>query len=350
MVKEQIVSPKSNRLESVDMLRGIAALSVCVFHFSVGNPALLSEGFWLKRILSYGHLGVEMFFIISGFVIPYSLYKINHQYKYTKSFLLRRILRVDPPYLATIVIIITLNYISMLSPYYRGLPYHIDYYNLIIHFGYINTIVGQPWLSPVFWTLAIEFQFYLIMALIFPLIINKNYWISIPICLLFVSTFFIFNNQSLVFSSSLFFVLGILTFYYHIAFLNKKIILTAIALLILLIYHYNSIAVLCVSIFTFLTIAFVKNWSNKYLLFLGSISYSVYLLHVTIGGRIINLSLNFLKGDYIRIMVILFSLLITILISYLFYRTIELPSVILSKKHIKNPTMIKPANTLNDSI
>ena len=57
-----------------DHLRGMAALAVCLFHFTCGNPEFLSPSDPIRGVGSFGWLGVEAFFVISGFVIPYSLY------------------------------------------------------------------------------------------------------------------------------------------------------------------------------------------------------------------------------------------------------------------------------------
>ena len=330
----QGIKKETKRFESVDMLRGIAALSVCLFHLSSGSTSFLGDGFLLKRILSYGHLGVEMFFIISGFVIPYSMYRINHQYKDTKSFIIRRVLRVDPPYLIMIFIIILLNFISTYSPYYKGIPYHIDFYNLALHFGYLNSLLGQPWLSPVFWTLAIEFQFYISMALLFPFLVHKNKIISALTCLIFFTTFFIFKNRGLIFYSSPFFTLGIWIFYLKVNYFSKKILWPVVFFLLVFIYLNNSIAVVCVCTFTFAVISFLKHWSNKYLLFLGTISYSMYLVHESVGGGLIHLSINFFYGNYMRTLALIGMVLITILISYCFYKIVEYPAIRLSKKTI----------------
>lgn len=86
------------RVQTIDMLRGIATLSVCVFHFTNGNKDFLSQNSLFKIVGSVGWSGVEMFFIISGFIIPYSLYKINYRYKAYSVFLIKRIIRIHPPF------------------------------------------------------------------------------------------------------------------------------------------------------------------------------------------------------------------------------------------------------------
>jgi peptidoglycan/LPS O-acetylase OafA/YrhL len=332
---KELIKPTS-RLASVDMLRGVASLSVCLFHFASGNTLWLTDDFWIKRVFNYGHLGVEMFFIISGFVIPYSLFKSGYAYQDGGKFLLKRLIRIDPPYIAAIILIVCLSYISTLSPYYKGTGYQIDFGNLALHLGYINSFVNQPWLNPVFWTLALEFQFYIIMAILFPLMVYKQKFVNYLVVFLFLISHFIITNPSFIFFSSPFFVLGMLIFYLKNKQHNTSLILFFIVATLLLIYQQNSIASTFASIFTFVVIAYLKNWSNKWLLFIGTISYSLYLIHVPFGGRLINFFLNFVEGNYLRTVALFLILLVTIYASYIFYKFIELRAIMFSRKVFQN--------------
>src|ERR1035441_2897196 len=67
------------------------------YHCTVGS-GVIHDG-WLYRSGKYGWLGVEIFFVISGFIIPYSLYKAGYRVSDFTRFLLKRIARLDPPYL-----------------------------------------------------------------------------------------------------------------------------------------------------------------------------------------------------------------------------------------------------------
>src|SRR5260370_41397871 len=65
------------RVEIVDPLRGLAALAVAWFHFTNGSGFVKTE--WLQASGEYGWLGVDVFFVISGFVIPHSMYCGGYQ-------------------------------------------------------------------------------------------------------------------------------------------------------------------------------------------------------------------------------------------------------------------------------
>ena len=82
---------KSNRYQELDALRGIAAIMVVLFHFTMGRKEA-NLGFKL------GTTGVDMFFIISGFVIFMSINKV----KTSGEFIINRISRLYPTYWACV--------------------------------------------------------------------------------------------------------------------------------------------------------------------------------------------------------------------------------------------------------
>ena len=97
--------PSYRRIYLVEYLRGLAALSVAWFHLTNQYAAGISPA----RISgSYGWLGVEVFFVISGFVIPLSLAKLQTRYTLRQfpQFMVRRVLRLEPPYLLSVVLVI----------------------------------------------------------------------------------------------------------------------------------------------------------------------------------------------------------------------------------------------------
>lgn len=79
---------KSQRFEFIDGLRGLAALSVVLFHLHVAIDHLIPSAFpsYLSQIFSFGYLGIQIFFVISGFVIAYSLRDIHINFAYFSIF------------------------------------------------------------------------------------------------------------------------------------------------------------------------------------------------------------------------------------------------------------------------
>src|SRR3954451_20161467 len=110
-----------HRIPVLDMMRGIAAFAVCWYHMTHGNAAFLPSGL-LRSSGDLGWLGVEVFFVISGFIIPFALARSGYRLRDYRTFLLKRIVRLDPPYFVTIVTILVLNVLSTLTPGFRGDP------------------------------------------------------------------------------------------------------------------------------------------------------------------------------------------------------------------------------------
>jgi peptidoglycan/LPS O-acetylase OafA/YrhL len=80
-----------SRLGNLDVLRALAAIAVCFHHFK--RDSITSIGV-LSSVSSYGYLGVDVFFVISGFVIPLMLLKMKFTFGDSGSFLLSRFLRL----------------------------------------------------------------------------------------------------------------------------------------------------------------------------------------------------------------------------------------------------------------
>jgi peptidoglycan/LPS O-acetylase OafA/YrhL len=103
------------RIPVVEAMRGIAAIGVALYHFSgrfdTGLPLVFH---------SYGWLGVDIFFVISGFVIPLSLYGKDYQLRDFPMFIMRRLVRLEPPYLASIGLGLILWHASSVAPGFRG--------------------------------------------------------------------------------------------------------------------------------------------------------------------------------------------------------------------------------------
>ncbi len=158
---------QNERIEIVEYLRGIASLAVAWFHFTntYSYGPVRSSG-------AYGYLGVEVFFVISGFIIPYSLMTTYGNYTLADSwhFLGRRMTRLEPPYLLSIVVALMLWHASASAPGFAGAPPSYTIGQIAAHILYLVPLTSHSWILPVYWTLAYEFVFYISVAFLFPLI------------------------------------------------------------------------------------------------------------------------------------------------------------------------------------
>jgi peptidoglycan/LPS O-acetylase OafA/YrhL len=317
---------RTSQIEVIGALRGLAALSVAWFHFTNNGGGLLQNG-WLKASGSYGWLGVEIFFVISGFIIPFSLHQAHYRFtSHGGRFLLKRVIRLDPPYLVAIALAIVVWHVSAAAPGFRGSPPKLEPIQLLLHFGYLNAFFGYPWVIPVMWTLAIEFQFYILTSVTFPLIVNNSLPIRLFALISMCALSFMIAGDALVFHYMGLFTLGMLTFTKYVGLTPIRIYFLMLALLFTATAVLLGVATAVAGLLTALVIAFVRIPRLAPLAFLGTISYSMYLLHVPIGVRVVNLGSRFAHDTAMQIAVLAAAFGISIVAAYLMYRFIECPA------------------------
>lgn len=314
---------QNQRIDTIDALRGIASLAVCWFHLTNGNNKFLPEGI-LKLSGAYGWLGVEVFFVLSGFVIPFALWRANYKLSNYSTFVYKRVVRLDPPYITSILVVIVLAYISFLMPGFRGEKPSYSMFQIILHLGYMNPFFGYSWINIIYWTLAIEFQYYLIIGLVYPLIVSKHLCIRYAALFILGLLAFLIPQDQFIFHWISLFILGLLVFYYKVGLISGYGFFVSLFIATSSSYIIHG-AVICTATFvTSLVIAFVK-LRNKLATFLGDLSYSLYLMHVPIGGRMINLGTHFSLTTGGRVLVLMMAMGLSIIAAYAFYRIIEKP-------------------------
>lgn len=319
--------PNRKHYYAIDTLRGIAATAVCIFHFTNGNPALLPDGSWLKEMGSYGFLGVEIFFVISGMVIANTMARNDYRISEIGNFLMRRLVRLEPPYLLSIALVLALNFLSSLAPGYSGESFSFNAAQLALHLGYLVPFWGAEWLSPVYWSLGIELQFYLVMALIFPFLFSRRKW-PFPLALLLSVILFVFVSlEHIFFNYVLYFFIGFLLFMREEKRLDPRLIIGMIALCVAFISWKDGWMNAAAGLFPALFVIYLGHRRFGAAEFLGKISYSLYLIHVPIGGRVINLAVRVSDHPAFTFLAVLLALSVSIASAYLFYRLIEEPSI-----------------------
>lgn len=149
--------PASTHLPALDGIRGIAILAVLAAHLA---PTIqVDEDGLARRALSFGVLGVDLFFVLSGFLITGILLDAKGRPGYFRSFYARRVLRIFPAYYAYLVVIGLLVRTGTIHLARADwLPWHLAYLS--------NMMPGRGvplvhYLSHM-WSLAIEEQFYLV--------------------------------------------------------------------------------------------------------------------------------------------------------------------------------------------
>lgn len=304
---------------------------VMLFHYTASTSIQLLDENPLRIVGAYGHLGVEMFFILSGFVIPYSMYASSYKIDAIGKFLLKRSIRIEIPYLVLIALEVLLIYASSFTPWKNGVSERLNAYNIVLHVGYLNGILGRPWLIPVFWTLAIEFQFYLLIAILFPLLLQTEVFNRIAVVAIVALFSFFFPHPYLFFNYGLLFLAGILAFQFMIGVIKRQEFFVFVACVMVLLYFQREPLSLVVVASTLTVILFFK-LDFKWSAFLGMISYSIYLIHVPFGGRLLMLTQMYSQSEWTKTVLIVIYLGSTVFVAWLFYLFVEKPSLLLSRK------------------
>ena len=156
---------KSPRNLGIDALRGFAAIAVMLYHF-VGYFKISGVepqfGKWIVDIASHGKLGVIVFFVLSGYVIAMTSQQVKFSFASSLRFLARRLTRLIPPYWALIVGL-TILYAAAKSAGYLANS-QLTIAQVLANLFYLQGLAEAVPMSPVFWTLCIEVQFYLVFA------------------------------------------------------------------------------------------------------------------------------------------------------------------------------------------
>ena len=332
-----------NRRLDLEFLRGFAVIIVFLFHYN-------------KQIFPYYFVGVDLFFLISGYVITKSIL-LNKNFNLFE-FYLKRIKRIYPA--LTIILLIFIIYYLLCTDFYGG-EYQETIFSTISSFFAVSNYYyalnpNYFYFSPEIkflhhtWSLSVEIQFYIMIGLFFYLInrfINLKFRLKFLIYLLlsiFISSLLLFlisNNKFLsdyyAFPGRLWeFLMGGIIYIYNPQkkFLNFHLLIIIFSLFLLTLgifdFQINYKIIVFFSIIYFSIVMMNSNFYNfnnflainKILIFFGKISFSFYLWHLiiltffknTFANIYLDFSLNFLLST-------LFSFLTFIFIEKKFNKT-----------------------------
>ncbi len=283
---------KRQRVKELDALRGLAALSVVFFHFTLNRPQY-------NQVFKLGTTGVDLFFVISGFVIFMTLQRVSKGI----DFVINRVTRLYPTYWASMVFSFIIIAIYTI---YNG-TFQVKYalFKFAANLTMFQFYLKVPNLEAPYWTLIIEMIFYISMLLLFELKLLKYLnWIGVVLCSITVLAIQYFYDVKLVkeiftriplFQFLPLFFAG--TVFYKIYSGNKNLLLNYLIIIFCLTcqlflfphagrsmefiswsqYYYM------LTLYFIIFILFVNNKLlfivNKGTLFFGKISYALYLIH-----------------------------------------------------------------------
>jgi peptidoglycan/LPS O-acetylase OafA/YrhL len=280
------------RLQPLDALRGIAALGVVFFHFSLGHEDY-------ENIFRFGTTGVDLFFMISGFVIFMSLDKADS----LRTFILNRFSRLYPAYWMGALFSFVL--ISIHFHYSQKYPLEHPWLTLAGNLTMFQYYLGIPDLEGPYWTMNVEMLFYILMGLIFYFRkLDRIFYIAGALCLtLLISAFYVdqigwlkavFMKIPLFYHFPLFFS-GIAFYGKYRGILSNRNFAIVIALAFVaqlaMFPHtwrackhmsqaeYCFVLALYFSVFLLFIKGKLEQIANPVTLFFGKISYPLYLTH-----------------------------------------------------------------------
>jgi peptidoglycan/LPS O-acetylase OafA/YrhL len=349
-----------SKLEKFDVLRGLAILSVFLYHslilyqslynFPYKNEILAFSSLSFARKLlvifpfTYGWFGVQLFLVISGFLIHNSYLQTRKPFHFLK-FINRRFWRIYPPYLICLFIF----FITQLQD-------KSDLNDLFFHLGLLHNFSEKTiyTINGSYWSLALEFQLYLL----YPLFLFLCKKIGINKCILFlflinISMSFseiVFDINSFAFTTSFIknWIIWALGAWYAQQYFEGKVFKCNIYItLFLLIGFYAVIFFKPLSHFMYLYVSIFFIYCiysylqseiklGKFQMVLGKLgvySYSFYLLHQPL-IRLIHDKAQIIGSSWVLQYVIVSSigLIIFYFISSASYKWVELKSILIGKK------------------
>lgn len=318
---------KSKRLLELDVFRGIAALSVVLYHYTTRYDKLYGHSKELSVYFPDGDYGVCLFFMISGFVILMTLERTQR----SLDFIVGRFSRLYPTYWTAVILTFTVTSIAKL----RGRGVYLG--EALINLTMFQEFLNVRDVDGVYWTLSLELSFYIIMFIFYQTRLLKHLdLIAVGWLLLMLLTAGLENYVHVSIPSNIrtflileyihLFIIGIMLYQLHKQgfSVGRWMIIGACLLAEKLYNSWESVLILAALVLLFYLAlkGYLKFLNWQPLLFLGSISYALYLIHQNIGYVVIKL---LYKHDIDGNITVLVALSLSIFLASLITFKIEQP-------------------------
>ena len=286
-------APSQHRLVELDVLRGLAALCVVLFHYSVRYGQLYNTAEAPALAMTRGYLGVEFFFCISGFVIFMTLERTRRP----MDFLVSRFSRLWPAYV--VAILITFSVVSVF-----GLPgKETTPVQALVNVTMFQELFHVPHVDAVYWSLQVEVIFYCWMLIAYVTGQLKRIriflWVGLaPPLVYFIAHRYFGNDLSYVAGTFLlityipYFTIGIAAYNMYArrdpGYQDLLLMLSATVVAGICLSIVDGALALCAAVILWAVArGYLVYVARGPFLFLGTISYTLYLLHQNIGYVVI---------------------------------------------------------------
>lgn len=322
---------KGQRFHLVESLRTIAALLVGLYHlllFSVNGQDLFPEMDASQLFFEFLKTTVLAFFIITAIVMPVHFEQEQYTIRDYLVFLFKRLLRVHVPFLAVICLIVLVEQFFLLR---SGEQVHIDWFRFFANISLTAEFSHVPWYNTIFWTLAIEMQFYILIGLVYPLIRKWPLWGTLGFFLAGELLHLLSNDTRFVWYYTPYFTSGLIVYFLLIGKLTKlqmTLITMIIAAIVWFLHGRFEMPVVFIVPLLFLI---VPNTANVFGYF-GRFTFSFYLIHGLSGGLLLYFTRNMDAGTGWGILRLILALVVSFTATWLFYRCVEKPATKLTHR------------------
>ncbi len=330
--------PSANRVGEIDLLRFLAAMAVVLFHYTFRgyaasnySPMAFAD---ISPVTKYGYLGVELFFLISGFVILMTASSGS-----LNKFIASRIARLYPAFWFGC----TLTFIAIFI--FGGERFSADVKQFLLNLTMLHEFIHVKSIDGVYWTLTIELKFYAMVVLV--LLLRQIHraeaflaaWLAVSIALIFFPSYRL--REILIVDYSPYFVAGAVCFLIYkrgwslnrLAMIMVSLTLAiygALRSLAIIEKMYSTpfdgalIAAIICSFFVVmaliasrkLTIVTKRNWT-----LVGTLTYPLYLIHQNIGYMMLGYA-HTRVNSYVALFTVIGLMLLA---SYAVHRFVEKP-------------------------
>ena len=339
----------AGRLYFIDALRGVAALGVLCHHLkhnTVLEPLLnkILPAF-VVNFCGFGKYGVEIFFVLSGFVITHSLREHRSTSSEIIRFIFRRQVRLDPVYWTTIfgVLLLWIAEAQIPNLETNALPSASAVFANIF---YLQNIVGSRQIVGVAWTLCIEIQFYLFYMVVLLLANSQSTSFAfhrVLAAILFFTGTLSLASSVLGWNSQLhstlvpywcFFAVGSLSYLFYARHVSAWTCGGFFMLMLIATLQVKSLELFFGTVTSGLIVLVgnagaLSRWTGgNALQYFGKISYSLYLVHLPVLSVVMRGGYK-ITGDssWAAIGWMLFAAFLCIVVAHLMYTCVERPSM-----------------------